>query len=140
MALTFPPSPGDIFMCEFPACFSAPEMVKTRPVIVVSPRLQGRRDLAAVVPISNSAPDPPCPHHCEIRVALLPAFMQATGGNRWAKCDMIYTFNISRLSPIEKRRRSYEKRTYEYRKLDLESLQAVRRAAASGLGIDVSLW
>lgn len=140
MALRFPPNPGAIFMCEFPPCFSAPEMVKTRAVIVVSPKLHGRADLVGVVPISNTCPAPVCTHHCEIKQRMLPRFMQATGENRWAKCDMLYTFSLGRLSPIELKRVRGQPRQYEYPKLDLVTLQEVRRAVAAGLGIDKALW
>lgn len=57
MGLPYQPRAGDIFICEFPTCFEAPEMVKTRAVIVVSPRVAGRgSDLATVVPISEPLP------------------------------------------------------------------------------------
>lgn len=140
MALRYAPKVGEILMCEFPACFVAPEMVKTRPVVVVSPRLIGRDQLVAVVPISNTCPTPVCDHHCEIPASLLPKFMQATGGARWAKCDMIYTLSLSRLSLISDGRGKDGKRKYDNRRLDLAHLQSVRRAAAAALGIDSSLW
>jgi uncharacterized protein YifN (PemK superfamily) len=136
LALLYQPRAGDIFMCEFPACFDVPEMVKTRPVIVVSPRLAGRRELVGIVPISHSEPDPMCAHHCIIPVRMLPKFMQATGGHRWVKCDMVYTFSTRRLSPVEHPRRMAGKRVYEYPRLDGATLQHVRRAIASGLGIE----
>jgi uncharacterized protein YifN (PemK superfamily) len=141
MALPYQPRAGTIVMCEFPACFDAPEMLKTRAVIVVSPFLRGRRDLAAVVPLSHSAPGMPCSHHCIIPVRMLPKFMQATGGDRWAKCDMLYTFSIRRLSPVEfGRSRSRGRQVYEYATLDASTLQAVRRAVAAGVGVEASLW
>ena len=141
MGLLYPPRAGDIVMCEFPVCFDAPEMIKTRAVIVVSPRLPGRRGLAAVVPISRTAPVVHCAHNCVIPVRLLPKFMQATGGERWAKCDMLYTLSIRRLSPVETGRRDIRgHRKCEYPRLDDATLRAVRRAIAVGVGIDVSMW
>jgi len=141
MPLRYQPRPGDIFMCAFPECFDVPEMVKTRPVIVVSPQLPGRRDLVCVVPISHSDPVQMCEHHCVVPVRMLPKFMQATGGDRWAKCDMLYTFSTRRLSPVEHGRRDARgKRGYEYPKVDRATLDIVRRAVASSLGIDTSLW
>jgi uncharacterized protein YifN (PemK superfamily) len=128
-------------MCSFPLEFQPPEMVKTRAVIVVSPRLPGRDGLVAVVPISNSEPKPCCDHHCRIPTRYLPRFMQASGGDRWAKCDMLYTFSLDRLSPVRIKGRGLDgKRGYEYPMLDLQVLRAVRRAAAAGLGIDAKLW
>lgn len=141
MTLRFMPKVGDIVMCEFPACFVPPEMVKTRPVIVISPRLVGRHRLVAVVPISNSPPDPVCTHHCEIVARMLPKFMQATGGNRWAKCDMVYNLSLDRLSLVQDGRdRETGKRLYDMKRVELSTVQEVRRAIAASLGIDASLW
>jgi mRNA interferase MazF len=141
VALLYTPKVGQILMCEFPACFGPPEMVKSRAVVVISPQLTGRSRLAAVVPISNTPPEPVCDHHCPIPVRMLPKFMQATGGDRWAKCDMLYTFSFERLSLIKDGKdRKTGKRKYETVRLDLPTLQAVRRAVAVGLGIDSALW
>ncbi|MGH8073626.1 MAG: type II toxin-antitoxin system PemK/MazF family toxin [Lysobacter sp.] len=141
MALRYPPKVGDILMCEFPECFAAPEMVKTRAVVVISPKLAGRDRLVAVLPISNTPPEPLCAHHCLIPARMLPKYMQATGGERWAKCDMLYTFSLTRLSLIKDGRdRATGKRKYDTPRFDLETLQAVRRAAACSLGIDKALW
>lgn len=38
MALRFHPKPGTILMCDFDTGFQVPEMVKKRPVIVLSPK------------------------------------------------------------------------------------------------------
>ncbi|MCC8362251.1 type II toxin-antitoxin system PemK/MazF family toxin [Lysobacter sp. A6] len=142
MGLPYQPRAGDILMCEFPACFDAPEMTKTRPVIVVSPRLSGRMfSLATVVPISGAEPHVHCDHHGPIPVRLLPKFMQATGKGRWAKCDMVYTLSTHRLRPVERGLRDNPgQRLYEYPRLDLATLRAVPLAIAAGVGIDASLW
>lgn len=142
MGLPYQPRAGDIFMCEFPSCFDVPEMTKTRPVIVVSPRLPGRSPtLVTVVPISGSEPYIRLDHNCLIPARLLPSFMQSTGGDRWAKCDMLCTLGVHRLRPVERGPRDQRgHRVHEYPRLDLATLKAVRRAIAVGLGIDASLW
>lgn len=138
MGLLHEPRAGEILMCGFPECFDAPEMTKTRPVIVVSPRLPRRRGLVAVVPISRTAPYSDCEHNCVIPMRLLPKFMQVSGGDRWAKCDMVYTFSTRRLSPVEHGRRDRRgQRQYEYPRLDPATLRAVRKAIAAGVGIPV---
>ena len=38
MALKYPPRPGTLWMCDFDTGFKPPEMVKKRPVVVISPR------------------------------------------------------------------------------------------------------
>ena len=141
MALPHQPRAGDIVICEFPDCFEAPEMTKTRAVIVVSPRLPGRSsELVTVVPISRSQPYVPGEHHCRIPIDLLPKFMQSTGGDRWAKCDMLYTLSTRRLSLIEIGPRDrHGHRAFDRPRLDLATLLAVRRAIAAGVGIDTAL-
>lgn len=141
MALMYPPRVGAILMCDFPSEFQPPEMVKTRPVVVLSPRLPGRDGLAAIVPISGTEPTPLASHHCVIPARFLPRFMQASGGDRWAKCDMLYTFDLERLSPVKlKGRGSDGRRLYEYPAVDLATLRAIRRGAAAALGISSDLW
>ncbi|PRH81511.1 type II toxin-antitoxin system PemK/MazF family toxin [Arenimonas caeni] len=141
MALKYPPAVGSILVCEFPPCFSPPEMVKTRPVVVLSPKITGRPDLATVVPLSTTAPSQIESHHCKVPARMLPKSLQATAGDRWAKCDMVYTLHVSRLSPVKgKRDRVTGKRDYEHAKVDLATLQELRRCAAAGLGIGVDLW
>jgi uncharacterized protein YifN (PemK superfamily) len=141
MPLRYQPRPGDIFMCAFPECFDVPEMVKTRP---------GHRSQSAVA-------GPPRPgvrgsdltlgSGTNVRAPLRRASADAAEvhasdrGDRWAKCDMLYTFSTRRLSPVEHGRRDARgKRGYEYPKVDRATLDIVRRAVASSLGIDTSLW
>lgn len=139
--LLYPPKTGDIVMCEFPACFEMPEMVKTRAVVVISRRSQHRLGLAAIVPLSSTEPNPILEHHCQIPVRLLPKFMQATGGPRWAKGDMVYTLSTKRLSlPTTHRDKRTGKRAYDQARLDLEHLQLVRRCVASALLISADIF
>lgn len=58
MPLSYYPSPGEIVLCDYATGFIPPEMVKLRPVVIVSPRLRKRGDLVAVVPLSTTAPNP----------------------------------------------------------------------------------
>lgn len=65
MALTFHPKPGMALMCDFNTGFVAPEMIKKRPVVVVSPRPRRSNQLCTIVPLSTTRPDPVEPyHHC----------------------------------------------------------------------------
>lgn len=140
-SLQFPPKLGDIVMCEFPDCFGPPEMVKTRAVIVISPRRQNECGLATVVPLSNSAPEKVCDHHCQIPVKLLPKHLQATGGARWAKCDMLYTLSTKRLFLVSRGRDPQtKKRVYDTARIDLEHIQAVRRCISAALVISPDIF
>jgi len=38
LALQFSPAPGAIVICDYSTGFRPPEMVKVRPVVVISPR------------------------------------------------------------------------------------------------------
>src|SRR3569623_1184442 len=97
MPLAYHPRPGDILLCHFPECFVVPEMVKCRPVVVVSKRLPGRDGLACVVPLSSTAPQLLMRYHMELPIRCMPAVLQAKSSRVWIKCDMIYTLGQVRL-------------------------------------------
>ncbi len=83
-------------MCDFGTGFRPPEMVKTRPVVVVSKRAD---NLANVVSLSTTQPIKLEKWHCEINSASLPSSL---GGKRcWAKCDMIATVGLWRLDRVK---------------------------------------
>jgi len=52
MSIPYHPEQGTILICDFKG-FIDPEMVKRRPVVVVSPRLRQRGKLCAVVPLGT---------------------------------------------------------------------------------------
>jgi len=54
-----------VLMCDFTG-FKPPEMVKQRPVVVVSPRYRRHTGVCLVVPLSTVAPPEIEPHHFEI--------------------------------------------------------------------------
>ncbi|MGA7438778.1 MAG: type II toxin-antitoxin system PemK/MazF family toxin [Luteibacter sp.] len=132
------PKAGAILMCDYPSCFVPPEMVKTRPVIVVGPALPGRSDLVTVVPISGSSPKVIFDYHCELPADVLPTFMRLDGKPRWAKCDMVNTLSLARLHPVQgPRDAKTRKRSYEYLFLPASLLDRVRWGVARSLGISV---
>jgi uncharacterized protein YifN (PemK superfamily) len=138
LPVRFIPKAGAILMCDYPSCFVAPEMVKARPVIVVSPVLPGRSGLVTVVPISGSRPSPLREYHCELPSSVLPSFMRLDGESRWAKCDMVNALSLERLSPVHGPRDPMtRKRTYEYLALPADLLESVRKGIAKSLGISV---
>ena len=54
MAIKYPVAPGTLLLCDYAlGGFKEPEMVKRRPVIVISPRLRHRDHLCTVVPLSS---------------------------------------------------------------------------------------
>ena len=103
MALLFPPRSGTVWMCDFNTGFKAPEMTKVRPVVVVSPpRSKRMTGLCTIVPLSTTAPVPvELFHHLTDPRSLPGKFgMNET----WAKCDMLYTVSLGRLSRATKSR------------------------------------
>jgi mRNA interferase MazF len=84
VAIQYAVKQGTIVTVDFDQGFQAPEMVKRRLAIVISPPIKQRGKLLTVVPLSTTAPEPIMPYHCQINVPFaLPAFW----GNRprWVK-------------------------------------------------------
>lgn len=99
MPITFHPRRGDILICDFDTGFQAPEMVKIRPVVVVSPRRRSGPGLCTVVPLSSTAPNPIEPYHHR----LSPMAYPPARGPMWAKCDMAVTVSCTRLDRVKVR-------------------------------------
>jgi uncharacterized protein YifN (PemK superfamily) len=62
------PPLGTILICDFDAGFKVPEMVKRRPVVVISPKIESRFGLCTVVALSATEPDPVESYHCTIEI------------------------------------------------------------------------
>lgn len=127
MAIGFYPRAGQLLMCDFTG-FVAPEMVKPRPVVVVSPRLPYRSEIVAIVPISLTAPIHGEPfvvrlskNYHPLESDLLPC---------WAKCDMLLNISRSRLDGFKVGRRKWETP-----QISGEDLKAVRHGVIHGLGM-----
>lgn len=128
MALNFYPKAGQIFVGNF-SDLKIPEMTKIRPVIVVSPRLPYRSELAAVVPISLTPPKHELPFCYRLSKNYHPD--EADDLPCWAKADMVMNIATRRLSAFKVGRR-----LYAYPTLTPEDLAAVRHAVLCGLGLD----
>ena len=75
-------------------------MVKTRPVLVVSPRLRRRDNLCTVVPLSTTPPQNQQNYHCRLVLARpLPSPWNAP--EHWVKADMMATVAFHRLDLIQ---------------------------------------
>ena len=135
MPLAYYPSAGEIVFCDYGNGFIVPEMVKPRPVVIVSPRLRRRGDLVAVVPLSTTPPKPVEPHHCSFTLAVpLPKPFEAP--QMWAKCDMVATVALSRLDRFrDGRAGGGGGRRYRTGKVDDNQLAEIRKAILHGLGL-----
>jgi len=137
VGLRHPVPRGTILVCDFDTGFREPEMVKRRPVVVVSGRLRVGAVTCTVVPLSTSPPDRVEGHHVLLRLhpPLPPPFDAA---EMWAKCDMLATVAFWRLD-LPRGPRSGGKRDYAARQVPLADLVRIQAAIAGWLGIRTGL-
>jgi uncharacterized protein YifN (PemK superfamily) len=128
MPLLYQPKEGVIVMCDFRG-LEAPEMVKTRPVVVLR-RSSQNSALVIVVPLSTTKPLVIQNHHVEF-TSLMPGPQKQC----WAKCDMIYTVACTRLDRIQVKDRNTGKRGYTVIPLPAEIFTAIQAGVRSALGI-----
>lgn len=130
------PPIGSILLCDFDRGFVAPEMVKRRPVIVISPKIRGRVGLCTVVALSTTEPDPKMPYHTQIDLhPFLPEPMKSMG--LWVKGDMVNTVGFHRLNFI-KTGNINGKRQYYYSMLKAEQIKLVQECVLKAIGLVVS--
>jgi uncharacterized protein YifN (PemK superfamily) len=134
MSLMYYPRDGEVVQCDFTGNI-VPEMVKTRPVIVIGPRLRRRGDLATIVPLSTTTPRNIEPWNVEVTlIRPLPAPFDSL--QCWAACDLVASVSVQRLDRFKPRKPRYGKRgmwvTSAVSKGDLER---VRQGVARGLGL-----
>lgn len=136
MPIQFDVRPGTVLLCDYGlGGFRAPEMVKRRPAIVISPRLRHRDGLCAVVPLSGSSPERDLPYivRIELPEPLPEPFEQTVW---WVKCDMVATVGFSRLDQFRAPggRQPDGKRRYIQPKTPLADFARVRDGILAGLG------
>ena len=98
------PKHGHVLYCDFTRGFVEPEMVKRRPVVVVSPSSTHGRRLCTVAPISSTPPNDPKSYHCLLTEP--PIDGRPAGEEAWVKCDMLYTVSFERLDKPHRRTRA----------------------------------
>ena len=91
-------------MCDFQG-YIVPEIVKKRPVVVISPRLPYRSHLCTVVPLSTARPDRLQPYHYEM--SKNPHPREPDDLPVWAKCDLLANVTLKRLDRFKVGRRKY---------------------------------
>ena len=132
MALHIHPNAGALVICDF-AGFRAPEMVKKRPVVVVSPRPRRRTQIVTVVPLSTTAPNPVLPCHHMMNPDSLPA--RYRNHDNWAKCDMVCAVSLARLDRVFAGRDENNKRQYVIGQVTEADLETIRRCIGKWLRI-----
>ncbi|MCT8764470.1 type II toxin-antitoxin system PemK/MazF family toxin [Glaesserella parasuis] len=123
MALKYQPKEKAVVMCDFSG-FIAPEMVKTRPVVVIS-KHKKNSELVTIVPLSTTKLEPLEPYHYPMPNNPLP---DKSNIQCWAKCDMVYTVSLSRLD-----RYKLKKREYVVPVIDDEDFANIKKAVAKAL-------
>jgi len=96
MSLLFQPKTGSVIYCNYTG-FIAPEMIKKRPVIVISKHRDNPK-LLTVVPISTTKPEPILNYHVEMDEQF--SLINLSGKKSWVKCDMINVVCLDRLNLI----------------------------------------
>jgi uncharacterized protein YifN (PemK superfamily) len=131
MAISFHPGYGTILYCSFNHQ-NEPEMVKDRPVIVLS-RKNGNVQLCTVVPLSGTEPITMHPWHHKMTREKLPPALQSN--DWWAKCDCLTTVAFFRLDRIKAGKDPRTgRRIFCTPKVYGADLEAVKRAAIQHLG------
>ncbi|MDD5271988.1 MAG: type II toxin-antitoxin system PemK/MazF family toxin [Methylovulum sp.] len=133
MAIKFHPEQGAILACDFQGLVP-PEMVKRRPVIVVSPRLRHRTGLCTIVPLSTTPPPHIAAYHYKLHMdPVLPHPYDASA--HWVKADMVYTVSFDRLHLMFDGKDASGKRHYDLRVIDKADLIKIQQCVLHGLGL-----
>lgn len=118
-------------MCDFNTGFRVPEMVKKQLVVVISRK---HRELATVIPLSGTEPQPLEKCHREMRDVSLP--LKYRGSRMWAKCDMVTTVAFARLDRVRQGKHpTTGKRMYSAKPVCHEDLTAIQEAVLHVLGL-----
>lgn len=102
--LAFAPKPGQLLACHFGLGFQVPEIVKTRPVLVISPKRLSDLGLCTVIPISHTPPDEVKPYHYKLPQGIVPNKKYQTA---WLKGNLVQTVGLHRLDRLKVGPREY---------------------------------
>lgn len=136
MPLSYYPRVGEILACDYGTKIIPPEMNKTRPVVVIGPRLRRRGELVGVIPLSTTEPKSMEAFHCRFVLdKLLPPPFESPVV--WAKCDMYSTVALGRLDRFKEPRASHGgARKWRSGRLNAEQIRQAKIGLLCGLGFD----
>lgn len=133
MGLTYHPEIGTIVLCDFHG-FVPPEMVKRRPVIIVSPRLRHRDNLCTIVPLSTTPPNPVMAYHYKLKLDNpLPAPYDSPF--QWVKGDMVTSVSFKRLLLPSAGKDANGKRNYIIKVIEDIDLRNIRECILHSLDL-----
>jgi uncharacterized protein YifN (PemK superfamily) len=131
--INFNPVAGTILLCDYTGSIP-PEMLKRRPVVVVSPSFKGRYRLATVVALSTTAPNQIAAYHYELAMNLpLPGRWNAA--RMWVKGDMLLAASFDRLDRFMVGKTAAGVRTYQSFQVPAGTLPDIQKAVLNGLGL-----
>lgn len=128
------PAQGAILLCRYEPGFVAPEMIKIRPVVVITPRFRRRDGLCTVVPLSTTAPRPVELYHYELTFER-PLPKPWSAPSAWVKADMFATVGFHRLMPIGIGKDRSGKRRYLDSRVAALDLVAIQRCVLHALDL-----
>jgi mRNA interferase MazF len=134
MSIAEHPCMGTILICDFDTSFKEPEMIKRRPVIVISPKIAMRKGLCTVVALSTTSPRPVLHYHKEISLRLPPPW---ASGSMWIKGDMIYAVGFHRLDFVILGKDANGKRKYMREPLTEEQIKLTRICVLKSMGLSL---
>lgn len=135
MAISEHPSTGSILLCDFTSGFKEPEMVKRRPVVIISMKISVRAKLCTVVPISTKVPVIRMPYHLELTDIDPPLPEPFHQGPNWIKGDMVTSVGFHRLDFIRTGKDTNGRRMYRYESLPADTVRAIQACVLAGLGL-----
>lgn len=135
MAIRFHVPLGTVVLCDFSTGFRPPEMVKKRPVVVVSRQLAHRDDLCTVVPLGQSGPLKEVQYQCLIALDRELPYPFAYR-SFWAKADMLATVSLGRLDLFRTERDQTGKRKYIQPKVGPDNLRNIRSCILHALALE----
>lgn len=134
MPINFHPKIGTVLICDFDTGFRPPEMVKKRPVVVVS---RSHSQLVTIVPLSTVEPIPFEKYHHEMEADSLPHPLCLK--RSWAKCDLVSTVAFWRLDRVKAGKDPASgKRIYVSHVVSAKDLKAIQQAILHVLGLKMT--
>lgn len=126
MTIKYHPKVSELLRCNFGRGFKPPEIVKMRPVVVLSSKTLGRGKLCTVVPLSTVKPVPIKNYHVELSEQSKQ--YSNDGIQIWVKCDMIMTVAFDRLSAFRDINTDKSYREYVKRCVTREDMEKIKEA------------
>ena len=136
MALFHYPKVGEVLLCDFRG-YEPPEMIKTRPVVVVAGGLNGRStDLVTIIPLSGQANQPPMLYQIPITLSR-PLSQKFDKLHVWAKCDMVAVVSRKRLDRFKIHKVDGGTPQWLSGQISGEQVQAIRVGIVHGLSLSL---